>query len=164
MDLFMNQLSALCRRLSQAALVLASLALAGLGIVVVYGVFMRYVLNAQPAYVEQVALLLVICVAMFGASVGVYSAGHIGLDSVVKLLPPGGQRLCAWLGDLCVLCFSVVLCLGSLEMIDATRGNVIPTLGLPEACRYLLPFLAGLLVSLFSIERLLRAWFPQRAN
>ena len=57
----------------------------------IYGVVLRYVFNAAPPYVEQVALLLVISVAMFGAAAGVREAGHIGLDSVVQLLPARAQ-------------------------------------------------------------------------
>src|SRR4051794_38481926 len=73
--------------LSRWTMYLACLCLAGLLSVVVYGVVLRYVFNDAPAYVEQVALLLVISVAMFGASAGVRDAGHIGLDSLVAILP-----------------------------------------------------------------------------
>ena len=62
---------------------IACVCLVGLLSVVVYGVVLRYVFNDAPPYVEQVALLLVISVAMFGAAAGVRDAGHIGLDSLV---------------------------------------------------------------------------------
>jgi len=160
----MKLLSSLCALLSRTALVVAGTALAGLGLVVIYGVVMRYVFNHAPAFVEQVALLLVICVAMFGASVGVRETGHIGLDSLVKRLPPGGQRAVELLGDLLVLGFAVVLVWGSLDMIDITRANSIPTLGISEACRYTPPLVAGVLVGLFSIERLLSVFTTQEAR
>ena len=83
----MNWLTSLNARLSRWALYLACLCLASLLVVVVYGVVMRYAFNDAPPYVEQVALLLVISVAMFGASAGVRDAGHIGLDSLVRSLP-----------------------------------------------------------------------------
>src|SRR5207249_8331756 len=76
-------LTALNSVLSRWAMYLACLCLTGLLAVVVYGVVLRYVFNNAPPYVEQVALLLVICVAMFGASAGVRDAGHIGMDSLV---------------------------------------------------------------------------------
>ena len=65
---------------------IACVCLAGLLSVVVYGVVLRYVFNDAPPYVEQVALLLVISVAMFGAAAGVRDAGHIGMDSLVAML------------------------------------------------------------------------------
>jgi TRAP-type C4-dicarboxylate transport system permease small subunit len=151
----MKALGVLCGALARAALVLAGAALAGLGLVVIYGVVMRYAFNAAPAFVEQVALLLVICVAMFGASVGVRERGHIGLDSVVKLLPAAARHACALLAEGLVLAFALVLVFGSAAMCEATWPNDIPTLGISEACRYVPPLLAGALVSLFCIERLL---------
>src|SRR5881409_1633622 len=87
----MRLLTALNARLSRWAMYVACLCLAGLLSVVVYGVVLRYVFNDAPAYVEQVALLLVICVAMFGASAGVRDAGHIGMDSLVMVLPEKAQ-------------------------------------------------------------------------
>jgi len=160
----LRPLSVASAALSRAALIVAGASLAGLGLVVIYGVVMRYVFNSAPPFVEQVALLLVICVAMFGASVGVRETGHIGLDSLVKLLPPAGQRVCAVLGDVLVLIFALVLTWGSQEMIIATLPNDIPTLGVSEACRYVPPLVAGVLVSLFSIERLVLVFAKQEAH
>lgn len=77
--------------LSRLTMYIACTCLVGLLGVVIYGVVMRYVFNNAPPYVEQVALLLVISVAMFGASAGVRDAGHIGLDSLVNILPKAVQ-------------------------------------------------------------------------
>ena len=62
--------------LFRLAMYLACACLAGLLTVVVYGVVLRYVFNNAPPYVEQVALLLIIAVAMFGASAGVRDAAR----------------------------------------------------------------------------------------
>jgi len=152
----MAQLFTLNKLLASTVLVLARLCLTGLGLVVVYGVVLRYVFNDAPPYVEQIALLLVISVAMFGAASGVYDSGHIGLDSVVKLLPPLGQRACLHLVDVLTMVFAVVLCWGSSRMALSTWHDTIPTLGLSEAMRYLPPIIAGVLILLFSFEHLMR--------
>ena len=151
----MEWLSAVSARLSRGVLLVACACLAGLGAIVIYGVVLRYLFNNAPPYVEQVALLLVISVAMFGAAAGVRDAGHIGLDSVVKLLPPGVQRGVGALVDLLVLLFAVVLLWGSVQMGLSTRHDTIPTLGISEAFRYLPMVIAGALIVLFSIEHLL---------
>ena len=64
---------------------LAVAGLFGIVIVVVGSVFMRYIMNDAPSWTEQVALIMVICVAMFGASAGVRDEGHIGMESLVGL-------------------------------------------------------------------------------
>ena len=151
----MSGFTALNARLSRWAMYLACLCLVGLLGVVVYGVVLRYVFNDAPPYVEQVALLLVISVAMFGAAAGVRDAGHIGLDSVVKALPTRWQFWCQALVHALVVLFALALLVGGTEMAVSTHGSTIPTLGISEAYRYLPVLVAGALISLFSIEHLI---------
>ena len=151
----MGRLFALSAWLSSGVLHLARGCLAALGVIVIYGVVMRYAFNAAPPYVEQVALLLVISVAMFGAAAGVHDAGHIGLDSLVKKLPPPVQRVVAVVVEVLILAFALLLLAGSVLMILSTRHDTIPTLGISEAFRYAAPVLASLLIALFSVTHLL---------
>ena len=152
----MTWLAHLNARLSAVVLVIARLCLAGLGIVVLYGVVMRYAFNNEPPYVEQLALLLVISVSMFGAAAVAHDAGHIGLDSLVNRLPRGVRHWIARLVALATLAFAGVILYGAYEMALSTHDNQIPTLGISEAWRYLPLIIAGALIALFSIDRMLR--------
>ena len=152
----MTWLAHLNARLSAIVLVIARLCLAGLGIVVIYGVVMRYAFNNEPPYVEQLALLLVISVSMFGAAAVAHDAGHIGLDSLVDRLPPAVRNGIARLVALSTLLFAGVILYGAFEMARSTHDNRIPTLGISEAWRYLPLIIAGALIALFSIDRMLR--------
>jgi len=151
----MDTMIAVSARFSRWVLVAAGACLAVLGLVVIFGVVTRYVLNNEPAFIEQVALLLVISVAMFGAAAGVHGSGHIGLDSVAKLLPPRGQFWFSVVCELLVLTFAMLLLAGSIEMGVSTQHDTIPTLGISEAFRYLPPVIASVLIIFFSIEHLL---------
>ena len=151
----MNSLILVSETLSNWVLRLASICLASLGIIVIYGVIMRYGFNDAPAYVEQVALLLVISVAMFGAAAGVHDAGHIGLDSAVKMLPAKAQFCCVVVVELLTFTFAAILVWGSVQMGLSTYHDKIPTLGISEAFRYMPPVIAGLLIILFAFEHLL---------
>jgi len=157
MDLF----NSLCAQLSNLVLRLASMCLAALGIVVIYGVVMRYAFNDAPPYVEQVALLLVISVAMFGAAAGVHDSGHIGLDSAVKMLPEKAQFWCFVICDVLTIVFALVLLWGSLEMGISTHRDTIPTLGISEAYRYLPVMIAGVLIVLFAFKHMLTLFTPK---
>jgi TRAP-type transport system small permease protein len=152
----MTWLAHLNARLSAVVLVIARLCLAGLGIVVLYGVVMRYAFNNEPPYVEQLALLLVISVSMFGAAAVAHDAGHIGLDSLVDRLPRAVRNWIARLVALSTLLFAGVILYGAYEMALSTHDNRIPTLGISEAWRYLPLIIAGALIALFSIDRMLR--------
>ena len=134
------------------------IAVAGLlGIVgvVVGSVIWRYILNDAPAWSEQVALILVINVAMFGAAAGVRDEGHIGMESLIGLLP---HQIQVWVGNLVgviTIVFGSVLAWGCTVMAISVHSNLIPTLGISEAYRYLPCVVAGVLIVLFSIEHLI---------
>jgi TRAP-type C4-dicarboxylate transport system permease small subunit len=122
--------------------------------VVIYGVIMRYVFNNPPAYVEQLALLLVISVAMFGATAGVRDAGHIGLDSLVRVLPAAVQFWCKLVAQVFIIIFALALLAGGVLMAVSTHASTIPTLGLSEAARYVPVLISGVLIILFSVEHI----------
>ncbi|MBS0342383.1 MAG: TRAP transporter small permease [Proteobacteria bacterium] len=157
----MNLFTKLMALLSRWAMYIACICLVGLLGVVVYGVVMRYVFNDSPAYVEQVALLLVISVSMFGASAGVRDAGHIGLDSLVNMLPEKGQFWCRFGVYLLSIAFAVTLFFGASEMAVHTSNDTIPTLGISESFRYLPVILAGVLITLFSLEHMIAQFTGQ---
>ena len=141
--------------LSRWTMYLACICLSGLLAVVIYGVVLRYAFNNAPAYVEQVALLLIVSVAMFGATAGVRDAGHIGLDSLVKRLPAKGQFWCKVAVYLLIIVFALALLAGGWEMASSQWETKIPTLGISEAVRYIPIVMAGTLITLFSVEHLI---------
>jgi TRAP-type C4-dicarboxylate transport system permease small subunit len=122
---------------------------------------MRYGFNSAPPFVEQVALLLVICVAMFGASAGVRDEGHIGVESLVVLLPEKVQHWVGVVVGLFTILFAGLLVYGCSLMAISLRGSTIPIVGISESFRYLPPILAGILIIAFAIEHLI-ATFTNR--
>lgn len=129
--------------------------LLGIVAIVVGSVIWRYALNDAPAWSEQVALLLVINVAMFGGAAGVRDEGHIGMESLVGLLPKNIQF---WVGNIVgifTIIFGIALCWGCSMMAMSVWANAIPTLGISEAWRYIPCVISGVLIILFSIEHLI---------
>jgi TRAP-type C4-dicarboxylate transport system permease small subunit len=74
----------------------------------------------------------------------------------VNRLPPAVRHTIARLVALSTLVFSIVILYGAWEMAKSTHDNLIPTLGISEAWRYLPLIIAGALIALFSIDRLTR--------
>ena len=151
----MNWLTIINARLSRWAMYIAVTCLLGIVAVVVGSVFWRYVLKDAPAWSEQVALILVINVAMFGAAAGVRDEGHIGMESLVGLLPKTYQF---WVGNIVGLfsiLFGVSLVWGCSKMAISVWSNIMPTLGISEAWRYIPCVIAGALIILFSIEHII---------
>jgi len=151
----MQGLTWLNSRLSRWALYIAVACLIGIVGVVFGSVIWRYVLNDAPAWSEQVALILVINVAMFGAAAGVRDEGHIGMESLMSLLPPKVQFWAGNLVGVITIVFGAFLCWGCWTMAMSVWSNLIPTLGISEAVRYLPCVVAGVLIILFSVEHLI---------
>ncbi|OAJ52405.1 C4-dicarboxylate ABC transporter substrate-binding protein [Paraburkholderia ginsengiterrae] len=148
--------------LFRVLVVLASISLAALSLLVIYSVVMRYVFSDAPDFVEPIALLLVIVIAMFGAALKVREGGHIGLDSLVKKLPPKGQLAAMAFQHLCLIALAVAIFSGCLQMVETTMDDRIPILGLPEALRYCIPVVASVCIAMFSLENLLALFVPKQ--
>ena len=151
----MGWLTALNARLCRWALYIAVAALLGIQADVVWGVVMRYVFNNAQPYVEQVALLLVIAVAMFGASAMVRDAGHIGMETLVVFLPEPIQFAVGVIVGVVTIGFGALLSIGCTIMAISVAENIIPTLPISESFRYAPGIVAGALIVLFSIEHLI---------
>ena len=101
-----------CALVAKASLMLAVALLVLLILCVQWQVFGRYVLNDTPTWAENLALLLVLFVTAFGLAVGVRDAGHIGLESLVGLLPPHWQRRIGLLIHALVGAFGLLMKIG----------------------------------------------------
>ena len=75
--------------ISRWCMYIAVAGLVGIVATVTLQVFGRYVLNDTPTWAESTALVLILYVTMLGAAVGVRDAGHIGLESLLILVPDG---------------------------------------------------------------------------
>lgn len=134
---------------------LAVTCLMGIVGVVLMSVIWRYVFNDAPSWSEPVALILVINVAMFGAAAGVRDEGHIGMESLVGLLPKKMQFVIGNIVGILTIIFGVLLCIGCSLMAESVWDIMIPTLGISQAFRYIPCVVAGGLIILFAIEHLI---------
>lgn len=148
----------LCAALSKAALALAVVGLLGLVLCVQYQVVGRYVFNDTPTWAEALALLLVLYVTAFGVAVGVRDAGHIGLDSVIALLPERLRLRMEMLVHALVAVFGAVMLHSGWRWATLKWNEKKPLLGVPEGLDYVPLVIAGALIVLFSIEHLVALW------
>jgi TRAP-type transport system small permease protein len=144
----------LCATLSKICLVLAVIGLIGLILCVQWQVIGRYVFNDTPTWAEAFALLLVLFVTAFGVAVGVRDAGHIGMESMVSLLPEKWQRRVEVLIHLLVGSFGALMVFGGWQWMVAKWDEKKPMLPVPDGIDYLPLVIAGALIVLFSIEHI----------
>ena len=145
----------LCLTLSKICLVLAVIGLIGVILCVQWQVIGRYVFNDTPTWAEALALVLVLFVTAFGVAVGVRDAGHIGLESMVSLLPEKWQHRIEILIHVLVASFGALMVYGGWIWMVAKWNEKKPMLPITDGIDYLPVVIAGALIVLFSIEHII---------
>jgi len=123
--------------------------------IVFYQVFGRYVLNSSPTWTESLALVMVLYVTLIGAAVGVRDAGHIGMESLLVLVPDAIRNRIELLIHALVILFGFAMVWNGAVLGSSVWSYLIPNLGLPEAIRYLPLVISGVLIISFSIEHVI---------
>jgi TRAP-type C4-dicarboxylate transport system permease small subunit len=144
----------LCRTLSRACMALGVGGLMVLIAAVLYQVFGRYVMNNTPTWAESLALLVVLYVTMFGVAVGVRDAGHIGMESLLVLVPDALRHKLELLIHVLVGTFGLLMAWNCAILVESVWSYRLPTLALSEGWRYVPAVMAGVLIAMFSIEHI----------
>lgn len=145
--------------LAQAMTAVASVLMVLLIVIFGWLVYGRYILNATPTWVEQVALLSVVWITFLGAAVGVRRGTHLAVDFIRDAAPPPirwcGLLICA----LALIFFGVMLAWQGYEMYARTVRRDIPLLGISEGWRAVPVILGGAAIALYALDDAARLFF-----
>ena len=89
------------------------------------------------------------------AAAGVREGFHIRIVALENAVPPRAKRIMRIVSDLIIAGCGIALLIWGSELVIRTWEHVIPSLGLPRGVAYLALPISGLLIALFSLERLL---------
>jgi TRAP-type C4-dicarboxylate transport system permease small subunit len=131
------------------------LLVAGLVLDVLWQVFSRFVLNDPSSWTDELATLLIIWVAMIGASVAFIRNNHLGVDYFVGKLKPRPRLISEILVQVLICLFAVVVLLlggAKLVMLTLLTEQVSPALLVKMGHVYMALPLSGLVIALTSIE------------
>jgi TRAP-type C4-dicarboxylate transport system permease small subunit len=147
--------SRMLERLSTIALWLAGVGLVTMTAIVAYQVFMRFVINASPAWTEAGSIMIMTWFIFLGAAVGVRENFHMGFDVLLYVLPPAAKPWLRAISDVCVFAFAFAMVFYGGELVVRYWSTRIPVLGLPTSFTYFPIVISGVLMCLFSLERIL---------
>ena len=142
-------------RLNTAALWLAGIGLVLMTVIVAWQVFCRYVLNDSPSWTEPGAVMLMSWFIFLGAAVGVRENNHLGFDVLLYVLPPSAKKWLRMVSDCVILAFGLGMVVYGGNLVALTWNTVLPSLGISGSWDYVPIVAGGILVILFSLERIL---------
>jgi TRAP-type C4-dicarboxylate transport system permease small subunit len=119
-------------------------------------VVFRYLLNDSLAWSEPAAVMIMGWFIFLGAAVGVREGYHLSFDVLLYFLP---AKVCGWLhsiSDCVVVGFGGCMMWFGTELAAKTANNALPSLGISGAFDFIPIIAGGVLLVIFSIERIVR--------
>lgn len=125
-----------------------ALLLAAMVVLVFGNVVMRYALNSGITVSEELSRLAFVWLIFLGAAVALKDHAHIGIDTLIRALPPAGAKACVLLGYGLMLVACALLLQGAYEQSTLTWGAITPAAGISQAW-FMIP------IAVFSLTALL---------
>ena len=144
--------------LSTGSLYVAGAGLVVMSLIVLWQVFVRFVLNWNNSWTELTAILIMSWFIFLGAAVGVRENYHLGFDVLLYVLPKGSKKVLRTISDVVVLAFAVGMIVYGIDLMRLQWNEKLPGLGISGAFRYLPLAAGGVLIVLFSVERMVLRW------
>ena len=139
--------------LNTAVLYVAGFFLVLMTVIVFWQVFTRYVLGWSNSWTEITAVLLMSWFIFLGTAVGIRENYHLGFDVLLYILPRGSKKVLRTISDAVVIAFAAGMVFYGAQLVGLQWRARLPALGIPEGVRYLPLVAGGLLIIMFSIER-----------
>ena len=141
---------------ARVALWIAGAGLTAMTTIITAQVFFRYVLNDSIIWSEPAAVILMGWFIFLGAAVGIREGYHLSFDVLLYLLPEGAKLALYSISDLVVAAFGFGMVWFGWQLMSAAYGITLPSLGITGAVDFMPLVGGGILMVLFSLERLAR--------
>ena len=142
--------------LARIGLWIASAGLVLMTAIIAAQVFFRYVLNDSLVWSEPGSVMVMGWFIFLGAAVGIREGYHLSFEILRAVVPPRVELIFETISDLVVAAFGIGMVFFGWSLAIRTAGNVLPSLGISGAFDFIPIVAGGVLVVIFSIERLAR--------
>jgi len=129
-------------------------------VVLVFGnVVLRYGFNSGIAISEEVSRYLFIWLTFLGAIVAVHEHEHLGVDTLVRMLPRKGKLACVVASEGLMLLAVALLFWGSWKQTLINMGTKSPVAQVPLALIYIAGLVASVLMGVLILRNLHKILF-----
>ncbi len=116
----MNWIQTLSDKINNVVEKIVALLLAVMSIVVFLQVIFRYVYHGSLPWSEELARYILVWLTFLAASIGVKRNAHIGVEVVVKFLPPLLKKTTSIITQILSLIFFMVLIIYGTKVVSIT--------------------------------------------
>lgn len=120
-------------------------------------VVFRSVIKSAIPWSEELARYLMVWITFLGAATAVKRKGHIGVEALVRFLPPAGKKAALLLAGALSIIFFVSITVLGYGILEIVKPQLSPAMELSMAVPYSAIFTSGLLMLLYSFYDFLRA-------
>lgn len=152
----MIRFATLTGAVAQAALWLAGIGLVLMTAFVFAQVFFRYVMGSSLFWAEPAAVMLMGWFIFLGAAVGVKEGYHLSFDVGLMVVPESWRPWFHSLSDVVVTAFGFGMAWFGWQLAARAASGVVPGIGISRLWDFAPLIGGGILLMLFSIERILR--------
>jgi TRAP-type C4-dicarboxylate transport system permease small subunit len=128
-----------------------------LGAIMVLGnVILRYGFNSGITESEELSRFLFVWLTFIGAIVGVRENAHLGVDTLVRRLPPAGKKVCLVVSELAMLFCCGLFFWGMWQQREVNLSNYAPVSGLPMEVVYAVAYVCSGAIAILVVAKLVR--------
>ena len=89
---------------------------------VIIGIVMRFILKIPNMYGEEASRYLMVCGVFIGVSIGVRKKAHLGMTTLVDMLPVKISKIIYIIGSIITICGYTVLAWYAWKFVELTYG------------------------------------------
>lgn len=130
--------------------------LAAMVAMVLGNVVLRYAFDSGIAISEEMSRYCFVWLTFIGAVVVYREHAHLGVDTLVRVLPKAGRKGCLALSDSLVLLCCAVFFWGTWKQHAINASNYAPISGLPMTLVYGIGYFTSVGIGIMVVLRLLR--------
>jgi TRAP-type transport system small permease protein len=124
-------------------------------VVMVFGnVVARYVFNDGILLSEEMSRYCFIWLTYIGAMVAMRENGHLGMDTLVQVLPLVGKKVCFFLSEVMMLVCNGMFLWGTYQMHDLQVTNYSPVVGLSMIWVYGSGYVVAVVMGIINVNKL----------
>jgi TRAP-type C4-dicarboxylate transport system permease small subunit len=126
-------------------------------VVMVFGnVVLRYVFNSGITISEEMSRYVFVWLVFVGAVVAMRDQAHLGIDTVVALMPRLGKKICLAASELLMLVCCIIFFCGTWLQHDVNATNIAPVTGLNMIWVYGMGYVTSIGIGLLIVHKLWR--------